>query len=160
MMRWDQVAAWVDDPRMGAELGVYAGQFTTQMLRRFPSLRLVAVDLWGPANGYAPYDFATVYRQYKQATKDYAQQLTTLRMDTVAAAFEFRDGTFDFVFIDACHEYEAVKADIAAWLPKVRRGGILCGHDYVGKHKGVKPAVDEIGLPVVTGEDATWMVRC
>ena len=36
---------------------------------------------------------------------------------------------FDFVFIDGDHRYESVRRDIQAWLPKVRPGGIMGGHD-------------------------------
>ena len=45
------------------------------------------------------------------------------------------------VFIDADHRYEAVKADIAAWLPLVRAGGVLAGHDI--QDEGVRRAVTE-----------------
>ena len=49
----------------------------------------------------------------------------------------------DMVFLDGDHEYEAVVADIAAWLPKTRR--LLCGHDYNNpEFPGVAEAVDEI----------------
>ena len=46
------------------------------------------------------------------------------------AAEKYVDGSLDFVYIDADHHYDAVKRDIAAWLPKVRSGGIIAGHDF------------------------------
>ena len=42
----------------------------------------------------------------------------------------------DFLFIDGCHDYEAVKADITAWFPHVKPGGIILGHDYLEKSFG------------------------
>lgn len=55
----------------------------------------------------------------------------------------------DLVFLDADHRYEAVKADIAAWWPHVRTGGLLIGHDYhLG---GVRQAVDEFGYDGIEG---------
>jgi hypothetical protein len=46
------------------------------------------------------------------------------------------------VFIDASHDYESVKADVKAWLPKVKKGGYLAGHDW--HHEPVKRAVIEV----------------
>jgi cephalosporin hydroxylase len=49
-----------------------------------------------------------------------------------------------FVFLDALHDYESVKADIAAWLPLVRPGGVIAGHDYSPTDwPGVVQAVQE-----------------
>jgi predicted O-methyltransferase YrrM len=78
---------------------------------------------------------------------------------SVRAAASFEDGVLDFVFIDADHAYEAVKADIGAWLPKVRAGGFITGHDYDRvKFPGVIRAVDEYFSPRIES-DFTWMVR-
>jgi predicted O-methyltransferase YrrM len=56
----------------------------------------------------------------------------------------YESESIDFCFIDGSHEYEDVKKDILAWLPKVRKGGILAGHDYDEAWKGVIKAVDEL----------------
>jgi predicted O-methyltransferase YrrM len=60
---------------------------------------------------------------------------------SVEAAKLIPDGSLDFVFIDALHTYEAVLEDLAAWHPKVRRDGIVAGHDY--RWDGVQKAVHE-----------------
>jgi predicted O-methyltransferase YrrM len=54
----------------------------------------------------------------------------TIRAESSEAAANFADGSIDFVFIDACHLYSRVTKDIDAWLPKVRSGGLICGHDF------------------------------
>ena len=50
---------------------------------------------------------------------------------STACAPLYPDGSFDFVYVDARHDYASAMEDIRAWWPKVRRGGILAGHDYV-----------------------------
>ena len=52
-------------------------------------------------------------------------------MTSEQAALAMPDETLDFCYIDADHRYEAVKRDIEMWLPKVKHGGVICGHDYV-----------------------------
>jgi hypothetical protein len=68
-------------------------------------------------------------------------------MKSLDAVSRFGDHSLDFVFIDASHEYEDVKADIIAWIPKIKPGGVLAGHDYYiddfDYYPGVKQAVNE-----------------
>lgn len=62
----------------------------------------------------------------------------------------------DMVFLDAGHKYEDIKADIAAWLPRVKKGGILAGHDYSAQFPGVARAVDELGGCQTVGRCVWW----
>lgn len=82
-------------------------------------------------------------------------ELTIHKKDSAEAADDFEGGSVDAVFIDADHSYEAVKRDILAWLPKVKGGGMICGHDF--DEPGVKQAVVEVfGHPVQIGR--CWKV--
>ena len=60
----------------------------------------------------------------------FADSVQLLISDSLAAARLFSDESFTWVHIDARHDYDSVRADIAAWAPKVRAGGWLSGDDY------------------------------
>jgi predicted O-methyltransferase YrrM len=65
--------------------------------------------------------------------------------DSLAAAqkLESMRGTIDLVFIDGDHAYEACKADIVAWAPFVKRGGVMAFHDFGSRADGVTRAIFE-----------------
>lgn len=64
--------------------------------------------------------------------------------DSLTASRGFQDGSLDVVYIDGAHDYDSVRADLAAWTPKVRTGGLIAGHDYnPGAWPGVVQAVRE-----------------
>lgn len=68
-----------------------------------------------------------------------------LMMPSLQAVALFPDECLDLVFIDGNHAYSHVKQDILAWLPKVRPGGVLCGHDCDADYAALCPALrDEI----------------
>lgn len=162
-------------PVIGAEIGVFAGDMSRQLLDR-SDLQLLMVDSWeGDGKAYAgdSGDWHSGLTQTKQ--DDYrasAQRVASAsgRGSIIAArsgeAAKFvADGTLDFVFIDADHSYDGVKADIAAWLPKLKPGGLLSGHDYDNPEFpkfGVARAVDEFvagaGLQLELGANLTWFV--
>ena len=65
--------------------------------------------------------------------------------DSLAAAeaLAARRGTIDFIFIDGDHAYAACQADIAAWAPFVKRGGVIAFHDFGSRADGVTRAIFE-----------------
>lgn len=79
-----------------------------------------------------------------------------LPVHSLTAAAMFEDQSIDFIYIDGSHEYDDLMADIKAWGPKVKNGGIIAGDDYgVAVHPGVKMAVDEV-FPSAIKEGIVW----
>lgn len=78
------------------------------------------------------------------------------QMDSVCAARAFAAESLDFVFIDAQHGYDAVHQDIRAWLPLVKPGATLAGHDV--DWPGVRRAVTELlpGAKMVPPRSWAW----
>jgi predicted O-methyltransferase YrrM len=68
---------------------------------------------------------------------------------------------FDSVFIDADHNYAECRADIEAWRPLLKPGGLLCGHDYWTQDVGVMDAVNENfeGRHTVISGTRIWIFR-
>ncbi|CAE7710871.1 rlmJ [Symbiodinium sp. CCMP2456] len=106
-------------------------------------LRLV--DLWGQqaaADNLFYVDIANVHgtdakKQHRlQCERRLEESLRSgraeiLNFDSAYAASQIADGELDFVYLDARHDFAGVVADIHAWWPKVRTGGIFAGHDFV-----------------------------
>lgn len=81
-----------------------------------------------------------------------------IKKTSLEAVKNFKNRSVDLVFIDALHTYKDVKDDILHWLPKIKAGGCLCGHDFSFKYLGVVLAVIEtLGVDnVYTQQDNTW----
>jgi len=71
----------------------------------------------------------------------------------------FDDGSLFFVFIDGSHHYEDVAADLAAWEPKIRKGGLFAGHDHTESFPGVQRAVRERWSTGTEQMGACWVRR-
>ncbi len=140
----------------GAEIGVKQGRYSDELLRNWRGSELVSIDPWLSADPEDYVDRSNVsqdrfnefYEETRERLADYGSRSTIWRMTSVEAATKVPDHSFDFVYIDARHDYESVKEDLEAWCSKVRPGGILAGHDYVDGDlpEGefyVKSAVDE-----------------
>ena len=70
--------------------------------------------------------------------------LKIVRMKSMEASELFKNEYLDMVFIDGSHDYDSVMEDIECWEPKIRKGGIISGHDYNSSYVGVKKAVDSV----------------
>lgn len=139
-----------------AELGSFSGESAIQFLGSQKISVLVCVDLW--AGGYDPGDLASgadmeaAEASFHVLVND-DPRVRVLRKDTQAAAQDIEDGMLDLVYLDANHKYEAVVTDLWAWIPKIKAGGLIAGHDYREEsHPGVQQAVDE----VLAGVDWQW----
>jgi predicted O-methyltransferase YrrM len=76
----------------------------------------------------------------------------------------FPDGFFDFVYLDAMHDYVSVTHDIIAWRSKIKTGGFIGGHDYINPNKfgqQVWKAVADIfgEANVKQYDDSSWIVK-
>jgi hypothetical protein len=146
----------------GAEIGVLAGWTHWFLLDNLPRLSMIGVDSWQPRSGSCKYGDAGMMEAAKRAFNEksafYPGRSRVINAPSVEAAGEVPDESLDFVFIDADHTYEACRADILAWAPKVKRTGWIAGHDY-HEFPGVKKAVDEVLGPVScadTYSDDVW----
>ena len=148
-----------------AEIGCYTGQSTKLFLDNATIKTMYCIDPWlcgyDDADGASHSDMTEVEQEFdKRITSNYpnVHKIKKLSMDAVS---DFDDGFFDIVYIDGNHLYDAVVEDINGYLPKVKNGGIICGHDYWTT--GIvdpKKAVDDIfGKPDSVFEDGSWMVR-
>ncbi len=105
--------------------------------------RLHCIDTW--QNDSMMERKRDTFAEFQHNTARYAKQLLIHRGDSLEIARTF-EGQVDLLFIDAGHSYEECCADIGAWLPHLRAGGMVAFHDYPS-WEGVRRAVDELARP-------------
>jgi Methyltransferase domain len=125
------------------ELGTYKGDFAREILTRASPRELHLVDInFGPFNPIG-LDGPEVTRH---------EGLTN------EVVSNFPDSYFDWIYIDALHDYDGVMRDAKAAMPKVKPGGYLVFNDfgqidaYLGRY-GVHRAVVDFML------DHRWPLR-
>jgi len=165
----------VDETLLGVEIGVDRGWLSEYLLHNLPALNLMMVDPMMPFDPSSRYHQGGDSRSRRDDRKwnrvraevrnrisfagSRAKQIFQFSAD---AAGEVADGVCDFVFIDGDHTYGGVCEDIAMWKPKVRPGGVLCGHDYGNPRcpdveRAVNDSLGKANLDV--GMGYTWYWR-
>ena len=121
-------------PAIGVEIGVDSGMNSWYMLTECPNIaKITGVDHYAP---YVDWD-----RPISKAEADanylliqanmplMGDRFDLIRQDSQTAATLLEDNVYDFVFIDGGHSMKQVLADLDSWVPKIRQGGIVAGHD-------------------------------
>lgn len=122
----------------GCEVGVRRGDNSKHMFSVIPGLYMVLVD------PYMPYEYKHQHRRNKwkwsQEKMDSIRHFACRKMrqcdvrwlmtTSEAAAPLVEDESLDFVYIDGDHSFNHAMMDILLWWPKVKKGGVLSGHDY------------------------------
>ena len=159
----------------GVEIGCFKGEFSKVIVSKW-SGTLYMVDPWRPLG--SEYIDSSNHKNHSEAYSEtmgniggYEDRAIMVRALSEQAVDLFEDNSLDFIYIDGNHAYDFVKQDIELWYPKVKKGGLISGHDYLqmdysegpflsnGKDKqifmtaggkswdagvfGVNPAVDE-----------------
>jgi len=111
-----------------AEIGVDKGDFSRMIMNTCSPKKLHLVDIWGDAR----------YNQEKRKGVEnmFASQIESgqvqidlgLSTDVVS---QYDDAYFDWIYIDTDHSYKTTYAELNAYAPKVKSGGIIAGHDYI-----------------------------
>lgn len=83
-----------------------------------------------------------------------AAKISLLVEDAVVAAGSFKNGSIDCVYLDAYMCKAQVVDHILAWEPKVKSGGVLCGHDV--HSKAVLEALEDMGMEHSIVHQSVW----
>jgi len=132
--------ASVTMPAVAVELGAWKGRSAccmgAEIARSGRPIRFFAVDHWQGSAGEAPHEqdedvrADRLYEIFLENIAPLAAFVKPIRSDTVAAAKRFEDGSVDFLYVDASHTYAGVLADLVAWYPKAKVGGVIAGDDW------------------------------
>ena len=131
----------------GAEIGVYTAVHAKEILNdAYVGIKLLyLVDPYIPytENGKTHND--GIDQLYDKLVVEFKpeKRVKFIRKKSEAASHDIDDASLDFVYIDANHEYENVLIDIKSWMPKLKKGGLMSGHDWGGNEPGVNQAVLE-----------------
>ena len=161
--RFDEGAHFVE---VGAWMGRSAAFMAVEIANSQKEIRFDCVDTWAGSSEHidpkSPHyrpeltDPDWLFNEFKTNVKPVLPLINPIRMASLEASTLYADGSLDFVFIDAAHEYEHVLADIKAWMPKIKPSGILAGHDY--PMQGVRRAVNEI-FGSAQQQEQCWIIR-
>lgn len=152
----DEVGAlrvWLHNCKKAVEVGTWTGQTAIAIAGALPpGGRLYCVDTFcGDPNleirnfhfgSFTADDVRKLWTK-RVAQAGYESRIELVEGDSAAMADRFCDEELDLVFIDACHHYPYPLRDMQAWWPKVKPGGVFCGHDHGESWPGVVQSVAE-----------------
>jgi hypothetical protein len=114
---------------IGAEIGVDHGEYTEEFCKS--GLKIFAIDPWLYYKDYlrSQEGMDLICKDAEKRLKPYPN-CTIIRKTSMDALSEVEDESLDFVYIDGNHWFKYVAEDLVEWTKKVKKGGIVAGHDY------------------------------
>lgn len=138
------------------QVGTGRGATTRHLLKHNPEIKLYEIAYY-PDDGTGQDSSDQDKRKWLRSISSHKERVVKLEGKSEHMSQLVREKSVDLVFIDANHSYMNCLQDIRLWLPKVRVGGIISGHDYHHpRFPGVEKAVDEIFDEVNTEDDHVW----
>lgn len=134
---------------VGSWKGTSSAYMAVEIINSGKQIKFDCIDIWRAENNDAIYQtdeyvkHNKLYEHFIDNMKPVEGHYHAIQMPSVDAANLYQDNSLDFVFIDASHTYENVFADIKAYLPKIKKGGVIGGHDYHSS-EGVRRATQEL----------------
>jgi len=120
---------------IAAEIGTHRAAFAVRFLQSWKGKLLCCIDPWtggqfdaGPVTQDERDEY---YAKAMKALRPYEDRVKVMRTTSREASLQFDSNYFDFIYIDANHQYSSVWEDLTLWWPKLRSGGFLAGHDIV-----------------------------
>lgn len=163
---WEKIPGWFDyadiydlavekaeDGHHFVEIGSHQGRSTAYLALAIKAsgkkIRLDACDIW---TDYWDQIFLNNMRKV-----GLVHRVKPVHMPSIEAAKLYPNESLDFIWIDADHSYEAVKEDVQAWFPKLKKDRYIAGHDYGNpEFPGVKHAVDEYFQGTAKQSAGSW----
>lgn len=149
------------------EIGVLGGDFSKMILDILEPEKLILIDpyrycadggQYGSELDYLPKAYSTE-EQYQGLIKRFyneilSGQASVIRKFSYEAEDDFPPHHFDFLYHDGSHLYDDLRRDLKGWLPKMKEGGLICGHDYrefdiFGVIKAVDEFCEEYGFEMI-----------
>lgn len=144
---------------IGVEIGVAHGIFSRMLLLKLNIEKLYLID---PYFSWSPLKSMQIKKKAQKNLRKFYNKEFIQRTSEDAARL-FKKESLDFVYIDGDHNYEFVKKDIKLYWPKIKKGGILGGHDITAGFPGVCRAVFEFiqkeKLTLYTERNEWWIFK-
>jgi hypothetical protein len=146
---------------VGTWKGMSAAYMAVEIINSGKNIKFDCVDCWeyieelpdDISKDLFPEDLYATFTKNIEPVKHIITPIKELSWD---GARHYENESLDFVFIDAAHDYESVKKDITAWLPKVKIGGTIAGHDYSWCEDVQKAVHEFFDKSSVTESEGCW----
>jgi hypothetical protein len=132
--------------KVGVELGVNMGSYSNVLLEKSKLDKLYSIDAW---NMDTSVTMAATFKAWcvshgelelaentsREVLGKHGDRSVIMKGNSFEAAAVFEDESIDFIFFDAGHRFSGFSLDMIKWFPKIKKGGIIAGHDYWRRYR-------------------------